>query len=72
MIEQAIMKIVDKKDLTYNEAYEVISEIIIDNFFPVRIIFVGMDCIGKKAPHVWIIRRMPFVSYEIGPYRFIT
>ena len=27
MIEQAIMKIVDKKDLTYNEAYEVISEI---------------------------------------------
>lgn len=27
MIEQAIVKIVDKQDLTYNEAYEVISEI---------------------------------------------
>lgn len=28
MIEQAIVKIVDKQDLTYDEAYEVISEII--------------------------------------------
>ena len=27
MIEQAIVKIVDKQDLTYDEAYEVISEI---------------------------------------------
>ena len=27
MIEKAIVKIVDKQDLTYDEAYEVISEI---------------------------------------------
>ncbi|MDE6833638.1 MAG: hypothetical protein K2J39_05255, partial [Ruminococcus sp.] len=27
MIKEAIMKIVDKQDLTYDEAYQVVSEI---------------------------------------------
>ena len=31
MIEQAIMKIVDKQDLTYDEAYAVMNEIMSGN-----------------------------------------
>ncbi|MDE5834024.1 MAG: anthranilate phosphoribosyltransferase, partial [Ruminococcus sp.] len=36
MIKEAIMKIVDKQDLTYDEAYKVVSEIMSGNTTPTQ------------------------------------